>query len=94
LKSGSGNTNDVFVAVLAPGMGTFLQSIVIGGPGEDDGNGIAVDSAGTAVYIVGSTTSTTNFATTNAAQTIFGAGNSNRRISDAFVGKIQIVPSP
>jgi hypothetical protein len=94
LKRGSGNTNDVFVAVLAPGMGTFLQSIVMGGPGEDDANGIAVDSAGTAVYIVGSTTSMTNFATTNAVQTIFGAGKSSRRISDAFVGKIQIVPSP
>jgi Beta-propeller repeat len=94
LKRTGGNTNDVFVAVLAPGMGTFVQSITVGGPGEDDPNGIAVDPSGSAVYIVGATTSITNFATTNAPQTGFGGGKSNRRFSDAFVGKIQIVPSP
>ncbi|HEX4263388.1 MAG TPA: SBBP repeat-containing protein [Verrucomicrobiae bacterium] len=94
LKRTGANTNDVFVAVLAPGMGTFVQSIIVGGPGEDDANGIAVDPAGSAVYIVGATTSITNFATPNAPQTLFGGGKSNRRFSDAFVGKIQIVPSP
>ncbi|HWD92419.1 MAG TPA: SBBP repeat-containing protein [Verrucomicrobiae bacterium] len=94
LTRNGGNTNDVFVAVLAPGMGTFVQSITLGGPGEDDANGIAVTPAGDAVYIVGSTTSITNIATTNAAQGVFGGAKSGRRYPDAFVGKIQIVPSP
>lgn len=93
LKRGGGNTNDVFVAVLAPGMGTFVQSIIVGGPGEDDPNGIAVTPGGDAVYIVGSTTSITNFATTNAAQKAFG-GVKIRRFPDAFVGRIQLAPSP
>ena len=87
------NTNDVFVAVLTPGLETFVQSIIVGGPAEDDPHGIAVDHAGTAVYIVGSTTSKTNFVTTNAAQSALG-GVKNSRLADGFVGKIQIVPSP
>jgi hypothetical protein len=94
LRRNGRNTNDVFVAVLPPGMGTFLQSIILGGPGEDDANGIAVDPAGAAVYIVGSTTSATNFVTTDAAQTVFGSLKSGHRSSDAIVGKILITPSP
>lgn len=90
-----GNTNDVFVAVLSAEteFTNFLHAIVLGGPGQDEANGIAVDHDGGAVYLVGSTTSATNFATTNAAQPIFG-GPKNSKISDAFVGKIQIVPVP
>jgi hypothetical protein len=87
------NTNDVFVAVLTPALDTFVQSILLGGPGEDATHGIAVDGSGNAVYIVGATTSPTNFVTTNAAQRDFGGGKSSR-VSDGFVGKIQIVPSP
>lgn len=87
------NTNDIFVAVLTPALDTFVQSILLGGPGEDEPHGIAVNQAGTAVYIVGSTTSSTNFVTTNAAQRAFGGGK-NSRIADGFVGRIQIVPSP
>jgi hypothetical protein len=93
-RGGGGNTNDVFVAVLAPGMGNFVQSIILGGPGEDDPNGIAVTPAGDAVYIVGSTTSITNLVTTNAAQGVFGGLKNGRRFPDAFVGKILIAPSP
>jgi hypothetical protein len=87
------NTNDVFVAVLTPGLETFVHSILLGGPGEDEPHGIAVEASGNAVYIVGATTSSTNFATTNAAQRGFG-GKKNSRLSDGFVGKIQIVPVP
>ena len=39
---------------------------------------------GSALYIVGSTTSFTNFATTNAAQFNFGTG----KLPNAFAGKI------
>lgn len=88
-----GNTNDVFVVVLSQGLTNFVHGILLGGPGQDDANGIAVDPSGNAVYLVGSTTSTTNFSTTNAAQPISG-GKKNSRLTDAFVSKIQIVPSP
>ncbi|HXT13874.1 MAG TPA: SBBP repeat-containing protein [Candidatus Angelobacter sp.] len=92
----AGNTNDVFVAVLAPGLSSFVHSISLGGPGRDEANGIAVDPSGNAVYLVGTTTSTTNFVTTNAAQPDFsgvrGKSKGKAKISDAFVGKILLVP--
>ena len=88
-----GNTNDMFIAVLAADGKTFVQSIQLGGPGDDEANGIAVEPSGNAVYVVGSTTSITNITTTNAAQRSFG-GLKNQRFSDGFVGRIQIVPSP
>jgi hypothetical protein len=93
LKHGA-NTNDIFVVVLSPGFTNFNQQILLGGPGEDEANGIAVDPSGGTVYIVGSTTSKTNFATTNAAQEIYGGVKTGGKLSDAFIGKIQIVPSP
>jgi hypothetical protein len=90
-----GNTNDVFLAVLSPEFTNFVHAILLGGPGEDDANALAIDPGGSAAYIVGSTTSSTNFATTNAAQPIFGGGGKpSKKLSDAFVGKIQIVPVP
>jgi hypothetical protein len=89
----AGNTNDVFVAVLTPGLDTFVHSILLGGPAQDEAHQIAVNQAGTAIYLVGSTTSRTNFATTNAAQRVFGGGKSSR-LSDAFVGKILVTPGP
>lgn len=90
-----GNTNDVFVAVLSPEFTNFNQQILLGGPGQDQANKIAVDPSGNAVYIAGLTTSRTNFATTNAAQEIISGGaKSPGKRSDAFVSKIQIVPSP
>lgn len=84
------NTNDIFVAEIAPGGTNFVNSILLGGPGDDTPNGIAIDPGGTTVYLVGSTTSRTNFATTNAAQPTFGGHNN--RLPDAFIGKIQISP--
>lgn len=83
-----GNSNDIFVAVLSPDGRYFSNSIILGGPGVDTPNGIAVDPAGSAVYIVGSTTSRTNFATTNAFQPFFGRGKS----PNVFIGKIQLFP--
>jgi hypothetical protein len=74
--------------VLSPDGRFFSNSIILGGPGVDDPNGIAVDPAGSAVYLVGSTTSRTNFATTNAFQRSFGGG----RLPNAFIGKIELSP--
>jgi hypothetical protein len=54
-----------------------------------------VDSSGSTVYLVGTTTSFSDFSTTNAAQRHFGGGGqNNNRLSDAFVSKITIVPVP
>ena len=84
------NSNDVFVAVLSPGGTNFIHSIILGGPGIDTPTGIAVDPAGSAAYLVGFTTSRTNFATTNAAQPFFGSPTG--RPPDAFIGKIELSP--
>src|SRR5207253_11151082 len=89
-----GNTNEIFVVVLKPDLSEFVNTIQLGGAGHDDAEGIAVAGDGHAVYLVGSTTSSTNFVTPNAAQTQFGGNGKNNRLSDAFVGKIEIAPSP
>jgi hypothetical protein len=94
LKHG-GNTNDVFVAVLSSDLTSYAQTIALGGQARDEANGIAVDSSGSTVYLVGTTSSSTNFATPNAAQPFFGGnGKNNNRLSDAFVSKISVVPVP
>jgi hypothetical protein len=58
----------------------LIYSTYLGGSGDDDGDGIAVDSTGSA-YITGQTAST-NFPTTNALQ-VTGGGS-----YDAFVTKL------
>jgi hypothetical protein len=87
------NTNDVFVAILTSDLTAYNHTIQLSGTGRDEANGLAVDSSGNTIYIVGTTTSFTNFVTTNAAQKSFGGnGKNNNRLSDAFVGKITVVP--
>jgi hypothetical protein len=91
----NGNTNDVFVAVLSSDLTSYVQTMALGGERRDEANGIAVDSSGSTVYLVGTTTSFSDFSTTNAAQRHFGGGGqNNNRLSDAFVSKITIVPVP
>src|SRR5262249_29020303 len=62
-----------------------LYSTYLGGSGDDVGQGIAVDGAGSA-YVTGNTVSI-NFPTTNPMQAGFGGG------SDAFVTKLDITGS-
>jgi hypothetical protein len=87
------NTNDVFVVVLTPDLGSFANTISIAGPGRDDAEGMTITPDGHTVYLVGTTTSSTNF-NFNAAQPLFGGDGKNNRLSDAFVSKIEIVPAP
>jgi hypothetical protein len=91
----NGNTNNVFVTVLSSDLTTYVQTMALGGARRDEANGIAVDSSGNTVYLVGTTTSFADFSTTNAAQSHFGGGGkNNNRLSDAFVSKITVVPGP
>ena len=89
-----GGSNDAFVAkfdtTATTGPTSLLYFTYLGGSGDDEGNGIAVDSTGHA-YVVGDTnsfssSSTTGFPTTASAfQKTFQGG------TDAFVTKIDTV---
>jgi hypothetical protein len=72
---------DVFVTKLNVDGSALIYSTFLGGSGDDDGAGIAVDSAGNA-YISGATFST-DFPTVNAIQPAFGGGS-----DDGFAAKI------
>ncbi|HLG18165.1 MAG TPA: SBBP repeat-containing protein [Blastocatellia bacterium] len=72
---------DAFVAKLDQAGARFLYSTYLGGPGSNEGNGIAVDSAGNA-YVAGSTTSLEFATTAGALQTSIGGA------ADAFVTKL------
>jgi beta-propeller repeat-containing protein len=79
--------SDAFVTKLdATGTG-LLYSTYLGGSGFDEGNGIAVDSSGSA-YVAGDTNST-NFPTTAGAFQTANAGS-----SDAFVAKFEFAAPP
>ena len=82
---GSGVTmapcNDAFVAKLNPAGSALVYSTYLGGSGDDEGRGIAVDDSGN-VYVTGATAST-NFPTARALQPAFGGG-----ANDAFVAKL------
>lgn len=74
-------TSDAFVARFSTSGATLLYSSYLGGTGNELGQGIAVDSAGTA-YIAGQTGSS-NFPTLLPIQATYGGGS-----SDAFVTKL------
>jgi hypothetical protein len=79
--AGHNGNYDVYVAKLAPDGGSLEYSTFLGGPGQDNGFGIAIDDAG-AAYVTGS--AQTGFPTTaGASDTTFGGGS-----HDVFVAKL------
>jgi uncharacterized repeat protein (TIGR01451 family) len=76
----AGGNYDAFITKLSPTGSTILFSTYLGGSSNDQGNGVAVDSAG-AAYVVGNTSSS-NFPTASPLRATFGGGS-----SDAFVAK-------
>ncbi|MEG5164210.1 SBBP repeat-containing protein, partial [Microcoleus sp. AT3-A2] len=80
IQAGNGGVaKDAFVTKISAN-NSLAYSTYLGGSGEENGDRITVDSAGNA-YVTGNTTST-NFPTKNAIQTISGGGQ------DAFITKI------
>ncbi|MGB8690085.1 MAG: SBBP repeat-containing protein, partial [Microcoleus sp.] len=84
LLAGVGNdffsSNNALVSKLSPSGNYLIYSTYLGGSGDDNGHRITVDSANN-VYVTGDTTST-NFPTKNAIQSVSGGGK------DAFVTSI------
>ncbi len=76
-----GGSSDVFVTKLNPTGSALVYSTYLGGTGDDDSGGIAVDSAGNA-YVAG-VTSSANFPTTPGAFQLTLGGS-----TDAFVTKL------
>jgi hypothetical protein len=82
-----GGLSDAFVSKLNAAGSALLYSTYLGRSGQDEGDGIAIDSSGNA-YVIGITVSS-NFPTTPGAfQTAFGGGT-----VDAFVTKLNGVGS-
>lgn len=77
---GSCTWGDAFVAKMSPSGSALVYSTYLGGPGDDFGYGIAVDSSGAAL-VTGLTAG--NFPILNAVQSAFGGGP-----FDAFVTKL------
>jgi hypothetical protein len=77
----NGGQADAFVAKLNPAGSAFVYSTYLGGSYFDQGNGIAVDSAGNA-YVIGDTDSGDFPTTENAAQPAISGSE------DAFVAKL------
>jgi hypothetical protein len=71
---------DAFVSKLGPFGDTFIYSTYLGGTGDDFGNGIAVDTSGSA-YVTG-TTDSNDFPTQNPIQA------ANAGLNDTFVSKL------
>jgi hypothetical protein len=76
-----GGSVDGFVLELASSGGSLTFSTYLGGSGDDVANGVAVDTTG--VYVVGFTTSSTDFPTQAPYQSSFSGA------SAAFVTKLQ-----
>ncbi len=80
LQPANGGGQDAFVSKINPEGSAFVYSTYLGGSGQEEGEGIAVDSSGNA-YVTGNTTST-NFPTMNPLQPANGGGQ------DAFISKL------
>jgi len=78
----TGGNSNAFVTGINPTGSNYVYSTFLGGSSLDTGDGIAVDSTGSA-YVTGSTTSTKFPTSTGAFQTTYGGG------TDAFVTKLK-----
>jgi hypothetical protein len=85
LQAALGGSNDAFVANINSAGSAVVYSTYLGGSGDEEGRGIAVDASGNA-YLTGRTTST-NFPTANPLQPTFGGDY------DAFVTKLNAAGS-
>jgi hypothetical protein len=81
-----GGGSDAFVTKLNASGSGLVYSTYIGGTGNDDGTGIAVDATG-AAYVTGGTSSGSGFPTTP------GAFDTTLNSSDAFVTKLNATGS-
>ncbi len=79
--AGPSGANDAFVTKLNPAGSALVFSTYLGGNGNDQANGIAIDSSGN-VYVAG-ITSSGNFPLQNAFQSTPGGGS-----YDAFVARL------
>ena len=82
-----GGGYDAFVAKLSSSGSSLLYSSYVGGTGDDFARGIAADNNGNA-YVVGYTSSSSNFPIQNALQGAYGGGP-----YDAFVAKFDTTQS-
>ena len=85
-QSANRGGDDVFVTKLNASGSGLVYSTYLGGSGEDDGVGIAVDSSGNA-YVTGDSSSS-NFPTKNLIQAAYGGG-----WTDLFVTKLNAAGS-
>jgi hypothetical protein len=81
-----GGGEDAFVAKISPAGDHLVYSTYVGGSGEDEAHGIAVDTVGNA-YLTGSTTSVDFPVTPGVFQPVIGKQD-DPNVSDAFVSKI------
>ena len=85
-QAAGGGVDDAFVTRLSPAGDALFYSTYLGGSSYEEGQGIAVDGAGSA-YVTGITQSL-NFPTQNPFQAAHAGGN-----NDLFVAKL-VIPSP
>ena len=86
LQASPGGGADAFVAKLNAAGSALVYSTYLGGSGDEQGSGIAVDSSGNA-YVTGNTSSL-DFPVVNAFQPAYGGGS-----RDAFVAKLNAAGS-
>lgn len=77
------SNNDLYLMKLNPNGTTLIHGTYLGGSGNDNGNGICLDSLGN-IFITGSTTSTNYYITPNAFD------STHNGLEDAFVTKFDI----